>query len=121
MQDDTVDLKSAMYNGSDVKTVISTNVQSSNREIDIGGDYVFYTSNTKILRVHKSSGQNPTTVHTETTQIYGLLFYNQEGKNILTYIINYMHKIMFTVHHYHHRRHNFTSNIGNMLTQSQKY
>lgn len=82
MEYDTGDLKSTLYNGSDVKTVISTNVKHNNREIDIGGDYVFYTSNRKILKVHKSSGQVPTTLHTETAQIYGLLFYKQDGKNI---------------------------------------
>ncbi|CAC5410068.1 unnamed protein product [Mytilus coruscus] len=79
MEYDTGDLKSALYNGSDVKTVIRTNVQRNNREIDIWGDYVFYTSNNKILKLHKSSGQIPVVVHTVTTQIYGVLFYKQEG------------------------------------------
>ncbi|CAC5410066.1 LRP2 [Mytilus coruscus] len=81
MEYDTGDLKSALYNGSDVKTLVSTNV-NVNREIDIGDDYVFYTSSNKILKIHKSSGQIPADVHTETTQIYGVLFYKQEGKNI---------------------------------------
>lgn len=89
---DTSDLKSAMYNGSDVKTVISTNVKSNNQGMDIGSDYVFYISNKKILKVLKSSGQIPTTVHTDASQLYGLLFYKQDGKNILTYINIYMNK-----------------------------
>ncbi|CAG2229958.1 unnamed protein product [Mytilus edulis] len=80
MEYDTGDLKSAWYNGSDVKTVVRTNVIGNNREIDIGDDYVFYTSSRNILKIHKSSGQMPTVVHTEPRQIFGLLFYTQEGK-----------------------------------------
>ncbi|CAC5394968.1 unnamed protein product [Mytilus coruscus] len=79
----TGDFKSALYNGSDVKTVVSTNVKFNNREIDIGNEYVFYTSYNNILKVHKSSGQIPTVVHTESILIYGLLFYKQEDRNIL--------------------------------------
>ncbi|XP_052080330.1 hemicentin-1-like isoform X6 [Mytilus californianus] len=78
------DLKSALYNGSDVKTVVSTNVNLNSREIDIGGEYVFYTSSNTILKIHKSSGQIPTVVHTDTRQIYGLLFYKQEDIPIVT-------------------------------------
>lgn len=78
------DLKSAKYNGSDVKTLVSTNVNFNSREIDIGGDYVFYTSSNTILKIHKSSGQIPDVMHTDTRQIYGLLFYTQKSKNILT-------------------------------------
>lgn len=92
MEYNTGDLKSALYNGSDVKTVIRTNVKFNNRDIDIVGDYVFYTSTNKILKVHKSSGQIPAVVHRETTQIYGLLFHKQDGKNILAYINIYMNK-----------------------------
>ncbi|CAG2222930.1 LRP2 [Mytilus edulis] len=78
MEYSTGALKSALYNGSDVKTVISTNVISNNREIDIGSDYLFYTSNNKILKIHKSAGQMPEIVHTETTQIFGLILYKHE-------------------------------------------
>lgn len=82
MEYDTGDLESSLYNGSDVKTVVRTNVTRNNREIDIAGDYVFYTSNHTILKVHQTSGQIPTVVYTDTAQIYGLLFYSQEGKSI---------------------------------------
>lgn len=82
----TGDLQSSFYNGSEVKTVVKTNVRITNREIDIGGEYIFYTSSYQILKVHKTSGQIQTTVHTDTEQIYGLLFYKEDGKNILTEI-----------------------------------
>ncbi|CAG2229955.1 LRP5_6 [Mytilus edulis] len=80
MEYDTGDLKSVLNNGSDVKTVMSTYVKLYNREIDIGGDYIFYTSYKNILKVHKSSGQMPTVVHTEQVQIDGLLFYKLKGE-----------------------------------------
>lgn len=82
MEYETGDLKSALYNGSDVKTVIITNVSSSSREIDIGGDYVFCAGDYKIIKVHKTSGQISAVLHRESLPIYGLLFYKQEGKNI---------------------------------------
>ncbi|VDH92957.1 Hypothetical predicted protein [Mytilus galloprovincialis] len=75
-------LKSSLYNGSDVKTVVSTNMSIITRDIDIGGDYVFCTSYYKILKIHKSSGQILSVVHREPTLIFGLLFYQQEGKTI---------------------------------------
>ncbi|XP_071150525.1 low-density lipoprotein receptor-related protein 5-like [Mytilus edulis] len=82
MEYDTGDLKSVLNNGSDVKTVMSTYVKLYNREIDIGGDYIFYTSYKNILKVHKSSGKMPTVVHTEQVQIDGLLFYKLKSRNI---------------------------------------
>lgn len=75
-------LKSSLYNGSDVKTVVSTNISINTQEIDIGGDYVFCTRYNKILKIHKSSGQILPVVHREPTYIVGLLFYQQEGKTI---------------------------------------
>lgn len=79
----TGDIKSTLYNGSDVKTLVSTNVKPFYRDIDIGGDYVFYTSVKDISKVHKYSGQIPTVIHTEQKQqIHGIQFYKQEGKNI---------------------------------------
>ncbi|CAG2222929.1 LRP2 [Mytilus edulis] len=79
MELETGDLKSALYNGSDVKTVVSTNVKHNNREIGIGDDYVFFTSYNKILKIHKSLGQLPAVVYTGPIQIYGLIFY-KEGR-----------------------------------------
>lgn len=78
----TGDIKSTLYNGSDVKRLVSTNVKYFNRAIDIGGDYLFYTSASEISKIHKYSGQMRTVIHTEPKQIYGLEFYKQEGKNI---------------------------------------
>lgn len=82
MEFQTGDLQSASFNVSDVKRIISTNVTSRNLNIDIDGDFIFYTNYQKIMKINKSSGQNPTVVHTDTERIYAVLFYKQEGKNI---------------------------------------
>lgn len=82
----TGDLRSAWYNGSDVKTIISTNATFENWDIDIDKKIIFYTSKNQIMKINKSLGQYPTVLHTDTQQIYSLLFYKPEGKNILNTI-----------------------------------
>ncbi|VDH94870.1 Hypothetical predicted protein [Mytilus galloprovincialis] len=81
MECQTGDLQSATFNGTDVKRIISTNATYQNVNIEIDGDFIFYTSNNKIMKINKSSGQNPTVVHTDTEQILAVLFYKQEGKS----------------------------------------
>ncbi|CAC5410065.1 unnamed protein product [Mytilus coruscus] len=76
----TGELKSAWLDGSDVKTIVSTNVVSLNWNIDISDDYIFYSSINTIWKVTKSSGQIPSVVHTDTERILGVLFYTQNGE-----------------------------------------
>lgn len=79
----TGDLKSAWFNGSDVKTIMRTNITSQNWDIDIDhvdGDLIFYTSSNQILKINKFSGHDLTVLHTDTENITGLLFYKPEGK-----------------------------------------
>lgn len=83
MEYNTGDLQSAWLNGSNVKTIISTNVTDKNWDIDINEDFIFYTSAKQIMKTNKSSGQHPTVIHTDTQQVYGLLFFKPIGKNIL--------------------------------------
>lgn len=83
MEYNTGDLQSAWINGSDVKTIISTNTTSQNRNIDIVGDFIFYTNHKRIMKINKSLGHNPTVLHTDTYKIYGLLFYKSKGNDIL--------------------------------------
>lgn len=105
----TGDLKSAFYNGSDVKTLVRTNVHSNNQEIGIGEDYVFYTSNNTIIKVHKSVRQIPAVIHTEITKI---LFYKREGKNILIITcINNILRYIITTHRPRHYKATFTFQI----------
>ncbi|CAC5390805.1 VLDLR [Mytilus coruscus] len=77
----TGDLQSAWDNGSDVKTIISTNVTIENWDIDMDEDFIFYTSYNQIIKINKFLGQIPTVVHTDTQRIYGVLLYKQDGKN----------------------------------------
>lgn len=82
----TGDLRSAWYNGSDDRTIVNTNATSINWNIDIDGDFIFYTSSNQIMKINKSLGQNPTVLHTDTESVYCLLFYKPEGTNILNTI-----------------------------------
>lgn len=82
MEYQTGDLRSAWFNGSDDRTIVSTNEQSQNWDIDMNQDVIFYTSNNKIMKIKKSLGQNSTVVHKDTQVIYGLLSYNSKGTNI---------------------------------------
>lgn len=50
----TGDLRSAWYNGSDDRTIVNTNATSNNWDIDIDGDFFFYTSYNNIMKIHKS-------------------------------------------------------------------
>lgn len=74
------DLKSAYHNGSDINTVVKTNQINRNWGIAISDDFIFYASGKQILKINKSSGQNATVVHSDTNQIYGVVFLKQEGK-----------------------------------------
>lgn len=74
MENHAGDLQSAWYNGPDIKTIISTNATSQNWDFDINEDFIFYTSYKNIMKIHKSLGQNPTVLHSDTQSVYGLLF-----------------------------------------------
>ncbi|CAG2253863.1 LRP5_6 [Mytilus edulis] len=78
--DESGDLKSAYYNGSDINTVVKTNQLNENWGIAISDDFIFYASGKQILKINKSSGQNATVVHSDTNQIYGVVFLKQEEK-----------------------------------------
>lgn len=82
IEHETGELKSAWFNGSNIKTIISTNATSANWDIAINEDFIFYTSNTKIMKINKALGQNPTVVHTDTLPIYFFLLLKQDGKNM---------------------------------------
>ncbi|VDI59316.1 Hypothetical predicted protein [Mytilus galloprovincialis] len=81
MEYQTGDLRSAFFNGSDVRTILSTNATNMNWDIDTDEDFIFYTSNNRIMKINKSLGQNPDVVHTDTEQIDGILLYKQDGKD----------------------------------------
>ncbi|XP_071178161.1 very low-density lipoprotein receptor-like isoform X2 [Mytilus edulis] len=79
MEFQTGDLQSACFNGSDVRTIVSTNAKSKNWDIATDGDFIFYTSSNKIMKISKSLQHNPTVVYTDTDIINGILLYKQNG------------------------------------------
>lgn len=81
MEYQTGDLQSAYSNGSDDRTIVSTNAKYLNWDIDVNEGFIFYTSGYQIMSINKSLGYTPTVVHTDKEQINAVLFYKQEGKN----------------------------------------
>lgn len=72
------DLKSAWYNGSDVKTIISSTL---NWNIAINRDFIFYVSSSTISKINKYSEETPAVVYSETGHVYALLIYEHKGNN----------------------------------------
>lgn len=77
----TGDLKSALYNGSDVKTVVNSDLRY-NWGLDTNDDFIFFSSQYSIFKIAKSFGQAATVVHRDTAHIHGVVFYRHKGKNI---------------------------------------
>ncbi|VDI62041.1 Hypothetical predicted protein [Mytilus galloprovincialis] len=73
-------LKSVWYNGTDVQTLVNTNL-GQNWGLDTNDDFVFYSSFNSIFKMAKSVEQTPTVVHNDTEQIYGVLLYKHQGKD----------------------------------------
>ncbi|XP_063412188.1 protein cueball-like [Mytilus trossulus] len=74
------DLKSALFDGTDIQTIVSTNTFKLNGEVDVKDDFIFYTSSTQILKINKNGGEVPIALHTDTERVHGLLLFKQEGK-----------------------------------------
>lgn len=75
------DLKSAWYNGSDVKTVVSP-YSGSYWGLATNNESFFYSNHYSLLKMRKGLWQNTTVVYRDTELIYGILLYKQEGENI---------------------------------------
>ncbi|XP_071148455.1 low-density lipoprotein receptor-related protein 8-like isoform X2 [Mytilus edulis] len=73
----TGDIKSVWYNGSNVQTVVSTNLRN-NWGLDTNDDFIFFSSHHSIFKMAKSVGQTPTVVHIDTNQIYGVFLYKYQ-------------------------------------------
>lgn len=69
------DLKSAWYNGSDVKTV----VKSLFWNFAVNQDLIFYSSQQTIWKINKTLGQIPTVVHSAAEDVYAIWIYKHEG------------------------------------------
>ncbi|CAG2253865.1 APOER2 [Mytilus edulis] len=81
MECNTGDLKSASYNGSDIKTVFNTN-SNINWDIATSDDFIFCSSKNQILKINKSPGQNAKVVYTDAYRIHGIVFFEQKDQKM---------------------------------------
>ncbi|CAC5392975.1 unnamed protein product [Mytilus coruscus] len=71
------DILSAKDDGSNVKTILSTNDPRYYYAIRVIGRYIYYAHNNQLLMVTKTSGLTPTVLYYETSQIYSIFVFNQ--------------------------------------------
>ncbi|XP_063399564.1 low-density lipoprotein receptor-related protein 4-like isoform X2 [Mytilus trossulus] len=76
---DNGDMKSATFNGSDVKTILSTNSANNTYAIGVLGSNVFYADNKQLLMVAKTPGSTPTVLYNDTSRIDSIYVFNQSG------------------------------------------
>lgn len=82
------DLKSSYYNGSNVVTVVSTNLTGSSIGVNVYGNEIYCAIGMKLVRIPISSKPTSTVIHSEimASKIDGVLFY----PNTRRYIIYFM-------------------------------
>lgn len=79
------DMKSANDNGSDVKTIHSTNVRTSYYAIHVVGSYIYYANANQLLMLSKTSGSTPTVLYNDSSYIHSIFVFNQSGMLINSY------------------------------------
>lgn len=72
-------MQSATVDGSDVKTIISTNSAGNKVAIGILGNNIFYADNKQLLMVPKLPGSTPTALYNDTMRIESVFVFNQLG------------------------------------------
>ncbi|CAC5377278.1 unnamed protein product [Mytilus coruscus] len=72
-------MKSAKYDGSDVKIILSTNFAGNNIAIGVLGSYIYYADNKQLLIVTKTPGSKPTVLFNDTSRIDSIFVFNQSG------------------------------------------
>lgn len=84
------DMKSAKADGSDVKTINSTNVHQNYHAISANGSYIYYANHGSLMIVNKTRGSTPTVLYSDTSEIGSLYVFNLPGMWITMYIIHYV-------------------------------
>ncbi|XP_071122468.1 low-density lipoprotein receptor-related protein 8-like isoform X2 [Mytilus edulis] len=72
-------LKSASVRGCDVKTLYTTGHTDQFCPIGVYGGAIFYTSNKNLLMLNKTERHSPTSVYTDSNNIYSIYVYHQRG------------------------------------------
>ncbi|XP_071133255.1 low-density lipoprotein receptor-related protein 6-like [Mytilus edulis] len=73
------DIKSAKDDGSDVQTIISTNVRRIYYAIGVSDRNIYYTISNHLLIVTKTPGLKPTVLYNGTSLITSIFVFNQSG------------------------------------------
>ncbi|XP_076116002.1 uncharacterized protein LOC143083611 [Mytilus galloprovincialis] len=72
------DIKSVNVDGSDVKTIISTNYRKS-YDVGVLGSYIYYAHNNQLVMKNKSQGSIPTILYTDTNAIDSIYVLKSTG------------------------------------------
>lgn len=82
-------LKSVNADGSDVKTIFSTNSRRYYNAIAVFGRYIYYGHDNQLLMLNKSQGSMPTVLYNSVSRIESLFAFYESGmyrKNFLWYL-----------------------------------
>ena len=78
------DIKSVNVDGSDIKTIVSTNFPFNDyRAIGVSGSYIYYSNdNYQLVMREKSQGSTPIVLYDDTSTIYGIYVFSFTGMYI---------------------------------------
>lgn len=78
------DIKSVKDDGSDVKTILSTNNRGEYYAIGVFGSKIYYATFNQLLMVSKTPGSMPTVLY-NTSGIDSLFVFNSSGMLLIIY------------------------------------
>ncbi|CAC5404608.1 LRP2 [Mytilus coruscus] len=73
------DMKSAKDDGSDVKTILSTNVYKNYYAIGVVTSYIYYAYHTQLFMVKKTSGSTPTVLYNDVNLIHSIFVFSSSA------------------------------------------
>lgn len=79
------DMKSAKNDGSDVKTILSTNVSRQYFAIGVVSSYIYYANNNQLFMVTKLQGSKSIVLYNETSLIGSIFAVILQGTFIAIY------------------------------------
>ncbi|XP_052065110.1 low-density lipoprotein receptor-related protein 1B-like [Mytilus californianus] len=85
------DMKSCKDDGSDVKTILSTNISRSYLAISVVGSNIYYANDNQLVMVTKTPGSTPTILYNDTNRIDSIFMFNLSGMYITIYNHVYVH------------------------------
>lgn len=74
-------MKSANDDGSDVKTILSTNVRRKYFAIEVMSSYIYYANDNQLLMVNKTQGSTPIILYNDVSAITSILVFNPPDKH----------------------------------------